>query len=153
MVSHSELQPEAQATTSPGTRNTGESRAIGALFAYFEKCGGASEALVLRVAKPMSGLEIARAGEVQELLHSQGLPCVRGSNRWVYVRADVQAESFHIFTEALEHLTTDPTFERACGCRCQKTHPHIWVMGRDTTRSGFYPRAMGEAIARHWKCG
>ena len=34
----------------------------------------------------------------------KGLPCVRGSNRWVYVRADVQAETFHLFTESLENL-------------------------------------------------
>ena len=104
MVCHSELQPEAQATTSPETRKTGESRALGTCSADFEKNGGASEALVLRVAKPMSGLEVARAGEVQELLHSQGLPCVRGSKRWVYVRADVQAEPPHLFEEASDNL-------------------------------------------------
>ena len=103
MVCHSELQPEAQATTSLETRNTGESRALGTCSADFEKDGGASEALVLRVAKPMSGLEVATAGEVQGLLHSQGLPCVRGSNRWVYVRADVQAETRHLFEEGLDN--------------------------------------------------
>ena len=47
-------------------------------------------------------------------------------------------------------LTSDPTFESACGRCCQETHTHTWVMGRDTNRSGFYPRAMAEAIARHW---
>ena len=76
----------------------------GYFTADFEKDGGASEALVLRVAKPMSGLGVARAGGVQEPLHSKGLPCVRGSNRWVYVRADVQAETRHLFEEALDNL-------------------------------------------------
>ena len=39
----------------------------------------------------------------------------------------------------------------ACGRCCRgSTHPHTVIMGRDTNRSGFYPRAMGEAIARHW---
>ena len=46
--------------------------------------------------------------------------------------------------------TTDPTSEAACGRRCRETHPHTWVMGRDTNCSGFYPRAMGEAIAEFW---
>ena len=46
MVFHSELQPEAQATTSPGTRNTGESRALGTCFAVLEEDGGALEAKV-----------------------------------------------------------------------------------------------------------
>ena len=47
--------------------------------------------------------------------------------------------------------TTDPTFGLACGRCCPgSTHPHTVIMGRDTNRSGFYPRAMGEAIARHW---
>ena len=71
---------------------------------FIEKLGGASEVLVLRVAKPMSGLGVARAGGVQEPLHSKGLPCVQGSNRWVYVRADVQAETWHLFEEALDNL-------------------------------------------------
>ena len=57
---------------------------------FIKKLGGASEVLVLRVANLMSGLAVARAGGVQEPLHCQGLPRVRGSNRWVYVRADVQ---------------------------------------------------------------
>ena len=60
--------------------------------------------LVLRVAKRMSGLDVARAGGVQEPLHSQGLLCVRGSNRWVYVRADVLAETRHLFEEGLDNL-------------------------------------------------
>ena len=103
MVCHSELQPEAQATTSPGTRNTRESRALGTCSAYFEKDGGASEALVLRVAKPMSGLEVAIVGGVQQPLHSQGLLCVRGSNRWVYVRAEVPGEARHLFEKGLDN--------------------------------------------------
>ena len=104
MVCHSELQPEAQATTSPETRKTGESCALATCFADFEKHGGASEALVLRVANPMSGLAVARAGGVQEPLHCQGLARVQGSNRWVYVRADVQAEARHLFEEGLDNL-------------------------------------------------
>ena len=48
-------------------------------------------------------------------------------------------------------LTTDPTFGSACGRCCQgRTHLHTVIMGKDTTYSGFYPRAMGKAIARHW---
>ena len=50
-------------------------------------------------------------------------------------------------------LTTDPTFESACGRCCKgkgKTHLHTVIMGRDTKYSGFYPRAMGNAIAKHW---
>ena len=48
-------------------------------------------------------------------------------------------------------LTTDPTFGSACGRCCRgSTHPHTVIMGKDTHRSGFYPRAMGKAIARHW---
>ena len=105
MVCHSELQPEAQATTSPETRKTGESLALGTCFADFEKDGGASEALVLRVANPMSGLAVARAGGVQEPLRCQGLARVQGSNRWVCVQADVQAEAnWHLFEEVLYWL-------------------------------------------------
>ena len=48
-------------------------------------------------------------------------------------------------------LTTDPTFGSACGRCCQRrNHLHTVIMGRDTKYSGFYPRAMGKAIARHW---
>ena len=47
--------------------------------------------------------------------------------------------------------TTDPTFGPACGRCCRGSpHPHTVIMVRDTNRSGFYPKAMGEAIARHW---
>ena len=47
--------------------------------------------------------------------------------------------------------TTDPTFGPACGRCCQgSTHDHTVIMGKDTNRSGSYPKAMGEAIARHW---
>ena len=47
--------------------------------------------------------------------------------------------------------TTDPTFGPACGRCCQgSTHDHTVIMGKDTNRSGFYPKAMVEAIARHW---
>ena len=50
-------------------------------------------------------------------------------------------------------LTTDHTFSSSCGRRCQgSTHPHTVIRGRDTNHSAFYPRAMGEAVARHW-CG
>ena len=47
-------------------------------------------------------------------------------------------------------LTTDPQFESACGRCCCGGHPHTVIMGSDTNASGFYPKAMGEAIARHW---
>ena len=104
MVFHSELQPEAQVTSSPEARKTGESRALATCFADAEEHCGASEACVLRVANPMSGLAVARAGGVQEPLHCQGLPRVQGSNRWVYVRADVRAEARHLFEEGLDNL-------------------------------------------------
>ena len=77
---------------------------LGHVLQILKKMNGASEALVLRVAKPMSGLDVARAGGVQEALHSKGLPCVQGSNRWVYVWADVQRETWHLFAEALDNL-------------------------------------------------
>ena len=47
-------------------------------------------------------------------------------------------------------LTTDPGFELACGRRCQGDHEHKVIMGKDTCHSGFYPNAMGQAIARYW---
>ena len=93
---------------SPETRKTGESRALGTCLADFDfhlKLGVAAEALVLRVANPMSGLAVARAGGVQEPLRCQGLARVQGSSRWVCVRADVQAEAnWHLFEEVLYWL-------------------------------------------------
>ena len=47
-------------------------------------------------------------------------------------------------------LTTDPAFELACGRRCDGGHIHKVIGGKDTCHSGFYPDAMGKAIARHW---
>ena len=47
-------------------------------------------------------------------------------------------------------LTTDPTFSSACGRRCDGGHPHRTIGGRDTCHSGFFPDAMGRAIAKHW---
>ena len=44
MVCHSELQPEAQATSSPEPRKTGESLVLGTCVADVEEHGGASEA-------------------------------------------------------------------------------------------------------------
>ena len=47
-------------------------------------------------------------------------------------------------------LTTDGRFEKACGRRCDGGHDHRVIDGRDTCHSGFYPDAMGRAIAKHW---
>ena len=47
-------------------------------------------------------------------------------------------------------LTTDPTFESACGRRCDGGHRHRIIGGKDTCHSGFYPDDMGRAIAKHW---
>ena len=47
-------------------------------------------------------------------------------------------------------LTTDPTFESACGRHCDGMHGHTRIVGEDTQHSGFYPDAMGRAIAKHW---
>ena len=50
-------------------------------------------------------------------------------------------------------LTTDESF-KAIGKKCpgeRPGHRHSLVQGKDTRRSAFYPKAMAEAIALHWR--
>ena len=120
-------------------RKKAESRALVSCFADFEKRGGGSEACVLRVANPMSGMAVARAGGIQEPLHCQGLPPVQGSNRWVYVWADVRAEARHLFEEGLDNLdhrsylcvcmwTLLPEHDPPPHCHHGQGHKTIWFL-------------------------
>ncbi|MDA8583253.1 hypothetical protein N9L68_03445 [bacterium] len=104
MVCHSELQPEAQATTSPGTRKPGESRALGTCCAYVENMVEPRRHWYFEWPSRCQGWRLPELVKCRSHCIRKGCPVhdVRIDGCMYGVMSN--NETWHLFEEALDHL-------------------------------------------------
>ncbi|MDA8583090.1 hypothetical protein N9L68_02630 [bacterium] len=124
MVCHSELQPVAQPTTSRGTRKTGESRALGTCFAYFENMVEPRRHWYFEWPNRCQGWRLPELVEFRSYCIRKGCPVYEVRIDGCMYGLLSKQKPFTYLQKPWNIWTTDPTFVRACGRRCRETHPH-----------------------------